>query len=57
MFIRGLKHSTELATVYQFEVTLSRPDPQQAQAQAQEGGRGPRIYKIKLTKVAEINPE
>ncbi|CAL1700780.1 unnamed protein product [Somion occarium] len=39
-----------------FDVTLSDPNVQDSPGRAAVG-RGPKIYKIKLTKVAEINPE
>ncbi|KAL0949487.1 hypothetical protein HGRIS_009541 [Hohenbuehelia grisea] len=37
----------------EFDVSLADPRPDGGSG----GGRGPRVYKIRLTKVAEINPE
>ncbi len=39
--------------VFQFDVTLSDGPPPGTTS----SGKGPKVYKVKLTKVAEINPE
>ena len=48
--VHGANDSATNVVSSQFNVTLSDPQPG-------DTGKGPKTYKVKLTKVAEINPE